>query len=293
MKKTILLAIAIAHFTSSCSNDESTTPTAPTIISADGTKNFPSTGLVSKSIFTTGATTIPTAGENQTFNYSSVTVQSPYTSSGGNVSNVAFPSATSTLSAATNFLGASQSTPVVYYYEASSSSLSRLGEKYDATNITFPGVGSVTFPEQSVVYSSAQKMAEFPMSFNQNGNQSLTATTNFTVDSPALPAPNVPARYIDAITVSTSNFSWGTITIPGYTNSMKTLVQKTTETIQRNYYLMNSTGGFDPMPAQLLTAVGITDGAIVTNTNYRYWVEGKGFVMIQYADGSGTIINGL
>lgn len=290
--------MTIALLFSSCSKDDTNTPvptpSAPTITSVDGTKNFPATGSMSRTRFVSGVVAITTAGENKTFDYSTIVTLSPFTYSGANVSNPAFASATATQNIITTFINNDATAEAVVYYSANATSLDNLGIKYNSdTILDFPGVGSVNFIQQNVVNTPAQKLAQFPMMYNQNTTQTVNATTVFTVTSPALPAPNLPAKYNDVSTVTTTNFAWGTLKIPGYNNPMITLVQKTTESQLRNYFLINASGGYDPMPAQLLQAVGITDGATTSYTYYRYWVAGKGFVMQVEQDGSGFINNGL
>ena len=287
--------MSVALFLTACSKDDAVvaTPTAPIITSADGDKNFPSSGSLNQSDFAVGSVAIPTAGENKMFDHSKIVLTSPYAIPFGKLSNTDFASATSTISGMSGFINNDQTTPTVYYYGSTATSLSFLGTKFDAATLNYPGVGSVAFLAQNVVNTPAFKMAEFPMMYNASFNQTTTATTNLTVDSPALPAPNIPGKYVDVNTSTSANIAWGTLKIPGYSSEMKVLVQKVSESVKRNYFLMNANGGFDPMPAMLLQAVSLTDGAISTSVYYRYWVAGKGYVMVVNENGSGYVVNNL
>ena len=302
MKKSILSLFTMSLVIASCSkNDDAVVtppapvaPTATTITIADASRNFPVSGTINETPFATGVATIPTTGANKTFDYSGLVLGTPFSYAGGNVANTAFATATSSQNVFTTFIGSTQTAAGVTYYKTNTADFSLLGIKYNTdTVLNYPGVGTVNFLAQNVLNIPAQKIAEFPMTYNQSTSQVVRATTNFTVDSPALPAPNLPAKYEDVKTITTSNIAWGTVKIPGYANAMNTLVQKTTESVVRNYFLINATGGYDPMPAQLLQAVGIVDGATTVFTDYKFWVAGKGFVLRINANGSGSIYNGM
>lgn len=298
MKNLVVPFLAFALFATSCSKDEAvaTPPSAPTatiITSADASKNFPASGTISRSTFPAGSVPLMVEGPNMIFSYGNITVTAASTTNGANVANTSFPTATSTLNYNTTFFGSTSNTAAVDYLLANGTNLLLLGTQFGVTNISFPGVGSISFPLQSVVLSTPQKLAEFPMKYNDTSTQNLTSTVNFFVTSPALPAPNVPARYIDTETITNVNVAWGSLRIPGYAAPMQTLVQKVTERNVRNYFLMGAGGAFGPMPAQLLQAVQLTDGAVTTTVYYRYWVAGKGFVMVSNDLGGGVIFNGL
>lgn len=291
--KSILSLMALSFAFISCNDDETAPATAPVIAGNVALKNYPASGTITTRSFNANTIAIPTAGANLVFDYNAITLQLPVTSNGGLSPNPAFATATSSINTISNFLGSNQDVPTVNYYNANNTSQSFLGTKYNALNINFPGVGSVAFPQQNVASVPAYKLAEFPMTFNQSFSQSTSNTTNFSVNSPALPAPNVPARYIDVNTSLSVNIAWGTLKIPGYSQPMQALVQKVTESIKRNYFLMNASGGFDPMPAMLLGAVGLVDGEITNFTYYQYWVADKGNVLFVDNDGSGFVTLGL
>ena len=297
MKKIILSFITISLLTISCKKTD-TTPaasTTPVINSDAGLKNYPSNGTVVGYTFDINKVPTPVAGENLVYDYSTLTKKANTSFTFGNVINSAFAGSTSSYDQTLKFnSGSGQvSTSATNFYTVNSTVSSNMGYSFAALTTNYPSIGgTVSYPNQNVVYAPGINLARFPMKYTDAYNQTVNSKTIFTANAPAAGINNAAGEYRDTSTITVDHFAWGTLQLNGYTGTMQVLVQKSVEIAQRNYFL-NLGGGMMPAPAQVLTGLGLTDGSVVISTVYKFWVPGKGVVMVVQSDGSGTVFTGL
>lgn len=301
MRKIILSLLTISLLAFGCKKSDSTpspspsAPIAPVVNSDAGIKNHPSSGTISGYTFDSNKVVIPIAGENLVYDYSGLAIKANITSTYGNAINSAYAGSTSSYAEQLSFSSGTGpvSTLGTNFYLVNSSVSSYMGYSIAALTTNYPSIGgTVSYPNQNVVYSPNINLAKFPMKYADTYNQKISSKTVFTANAPAAGINNAAGEYRDTNTITFDHFAWGTLKLNGYSGSMQVLVQKSVDTAKRNYFL-NLGAGMAPAPASVLNALGLTDGSIVIATAYKFWVPGKGVVMFVNSNGSGTVHTGL
>ena len=279
----------------SCQKSD-TTPAPLVITKADYNTNFKAGGAT-YNIFQAAPTsvTVPTKGENQTWDFSKL-AETTASASGGvtflTPTNAAYPTATFT-SAGTlaRSIGAATSptVPATYFTEMSDAGAYELGYSQDAASaINVPSLGAtINYAAQNLIYTGTTKYPSvlFPAKFgsataNTNG---IVLTTNFTATAAALGLNKTPGQTKVTSSVTTDIIGSGIANLKGIGN-VRVLVAKNTWSDVTNYFL-----GGAPAPAALLTNLGITDGAVTTGSTYRFIAEGLGTVGFIYVNANGAI----
>ena len=279
----------------SCKTSD-TTPTPLVITKADYNTNYRVGGAI-YNIFQTSPTsvTIPTKGENQTWDFSKLAETATFTSGGATFltpANAAYPTATYTSGGTTARAvgGATSPTvPATFFSEISDAGSFDLGYSQDAAlAISVPSLGAtINYAVQNFTYTGTTKYPNvlFPAKFgnattNTNG---IVLTSNFTVTAAALGLNKTPGQTKITSSVTIDIIGSGTANLKGIGN-VRVLVAKNTWSDVTNYFL-----GGAPAPAALLTNLGITDGAVTVASTYRFIAEGLGTVGFIDVNANGVI----
>ena len=279
----------------SCKTSD-TTPTPLVITKADYNKNFKAGGAVYNTFQTSPTSvTVPTKGENQTWDFSKLAETATFTNGGATFlspANVAYPTATFTSVGTTARAVGGATSPTVaatFFSEISDAGSYDLGYSQDAVlAINVPSLGAtINYAVQNFTYTGTTKYPDvlFPAKFgnattNTNG---LVFTSNFTVTAAALGLNKTPGQTKVTSSVTMDIIGNGTANLKGIGN-VRVLVAKNTWSDMTNYFL-----GGAPAPAALLTNLGITDGAVITGSTYRFIAEGLGTVGFIEVNANGVI----
>ena len=259
--------------------------TAPKVTSADLIKTYKANGTASGYRLDAGIVQIPLSGTNKSFNYSNNPTGTPWTETFGTPTVSAFSGATYTIGFTNNLGG--QTLAISRYYQINTSSWSVMGDYYSAATLSIPGTGTAAIPAQAVAQTPTLILANLPITYGDSTNQTCNSKLTFSATLTGFPFP-LPGEIRQEIKTTNNVFAWGNLKVRGYTDSMPTVVQRFVTSIKTNYFLSGS-----PAPTALLNSLGVTDGQIVNNTAYRFFVPGKGLVMTVNADGSATVTTGL
>lgn len=297
MKFSILPLIA-AFALLSCSSDDDA-PAGPLVITkADYETNFSPNGTpYTLARVSLDEVTLPTAGQNQTWDFTTLTEVSSETFGGAELrvpNNPNFPEATYVSSApGFYFLGGAQSPnyTAFRYYDLDDSGIYELGlEQTDAVAIDVPNLGAtISFPAQTRPYTSTNNLPTvlFPIEYGDApvSRNNITYPTDFSVFAPAFGLNNTPGQTVLTTDYTQEVIASGQANFTGI-GMKRVLVLKSTSVETENYFL-----GGAPAPASLLNQFGATNGAVETVLYYRYVTEGLGTVGIITTDDSGTIIS--
>ena len=287
----------------SCSDNDAPQPQpepqGPLVITkADFASNYQVGGTTfSFFLVDNAAVSIPVAGEDQTWDFSTLT-ELDSNVNGGNLfqtpSNSAFPSATYTYGGQTtyNVSGVvSNLFDITYHIEISDAGAFDLGFSQDEpATISVPTLGATfSYPIQNRNYTGSTKNPTtiFPA---QLGNPAVTTngitdTSSFTVTAPAFGLDNTPAQTVVTTDTTHEIIASGTANLKGI-GEKRVLVSKNTYTETINYFL-----GGAPAPPMLLSTLGVTDGASISGTTYRFIAEGLGTVGFVYVNEAGEIFS--
>lgn len=240
---------------------------------------------------------IPVAGDNQNWDFSTLAETSSYTDGGVKFltpTNSAFPSATYSISGANQWnISGVMSPPysVNLFYELNDAGVYELSfSQNESTSIDIPSLGAtINFPQQNLNYTGTTKYP-FVLFPAKSGNAAITTTgikrvSNFTATAAAFGLNNTPGQTIATTSVTQEVIASGAAKLKGIGNK-RVLVLKYTHSETTNYFLAGA-----PAPAQLLSNLGVTDGAVVTGTTYRIIGEGLGTVGVIEVNQAGVITN--
>ena len=296
MKNLIICLLATTLIWSCQTSDTTPTPTPLVITKADYTTNYKVGGATYNTFqASTTSVTVPTKGENQTWDFSKLAETATSTNGGATFltpANTAYPTATYTyVSTLVRSVGGatSPSVPVTLFSEISDVGSYDLGYSQDAVSaINVPSLGAtINYAVQNLTYTGTTKYPNvlFPAKFgnattNTNG---IVLTSNFTVTAAALGLNKTPGQTKITSSVTMDIVGSGTANLKGIGN-VRVLVAKNTWSDITNYFL-----GGAPAPAALLTNLGIADGAVTTGSTYRFIAEGLGTVGFIDVNANGVI----
>lgn len=298
MKKLILPLMAILAMCS-CSDDDAPQPQAPTtlvITKADYTTNY-SVGGTAYSFYEVNntAVSIPTAGEDQTWDFSTLAEVGSNLYGGSEFltpNNATFSTATySYLGESGYTVGGvgSNNYDATFYVEVSNAGFFNLGFSQDeAATINVPTLGATfVYPAQNRNFTGTAKypIVLFPAQFGDapvtyNG---ITNTSDFTVTAPPFGLDNTPAQTKVTTDVTLEVIGSGTANLKGI-GEKRVLVTKNSFTDTFNYFL-----GGAPASPMLLTTLGLTDGETSSGVTYRFIAEGLGTVGIINVNDAGEV----
>jgi hypothetical protein len=227
MRKLFIPVIAIATLFA-CSDDDNPTVVGPLeITKADYMTNYAVNGTTF-TFFTTdpSAVAIPTAGADQTWDFSTLAETNSNTSGGSGFmtpSNSAYPSATYTSSGSrTWFIGAAESGefPSTAFVEVSDDGLFDLGYTQETeVSIPVPSLGAViSFPIQNLTYTGSKyptvlfpiKLGDAPMT-----TSGIVFNNNFVANAPALGLNNTPGQNRTTSSITQMVIASGTANLKG------------------------------------------------------------------------------
>ncbi|RYZ23272.1 MAG: hypothetical protein EOO16_05530 [Chitinophagaceae bacterium] len=296
MNRIVLLAAFGATLFASCkkSTDDSTdpAPVTPVRTGPNVTQQNLSAGLSSgttlrfNGVNSTGggAITIPQAGTGQTWNYSAATISFQDSMVLGAAGSSAFPTANFTRTINLNFgTGAGvQSIPQRHYYEVNANGWSELGYDMQAFMLSYQSLGTITYPQQSDAYTPTRlpMTPALPMYVGDSVNYSTVVTENSIANAPTYFVNNAPAAQKYTYNGKAKVIGSGNLSLPGFATALPALLVRRDQSVTLNFLL---NGG--PVPAQLLTQLGIQDGQTTTTTFYDFYHQGNlgylGFVAVE------------
>lgn len=294
MKHTFLLLATISIFVISCKKSKIDEAPPVTITKADFGLNFKPGGQSFSNAdinITASPVTIPTSGENQSWDVSGLTISSTNVIAGFiTPANAAFVTATYGFNYTNKFgFGALQSagTPATDYFEVSDNGFFYLGMSTAATDVlTIASIGgTLTYAPQNIVASTRAPQINLPASFNSNNSTTnIVSNTNFIANAPAVGVNNTPGQVRFTDSINNNIFASGTLTLKNI-GKVRVLVNKRSFVQKTNYFL-----GGAPAPTALLNLLGLTDGAITTTVSYDYYAPGLGRVGRIFCNATGTTV---
>jgi len=172
-----------------------------------------------------------------------------------------------------------------YYLENTTAGFATLGKTIEQVTLNFDTAGSnITYPTQSIIYSSKIYSAKYPMKLNDTWSGSnIVANYNFTVNAPAYGISNMNGNQVNTMSYNNTVIGSGYMNLKGYDGSVPVLVVKQMMSTQTNYLLNGA-----PAPAPLLSLIGVTNGAITSSTNYSFYSPVIGYVGTLYMNSANT-----
>lgn len=242
---------------------------------------------------------IPSAGANQTWDFSQLTEQSTINFGGSNfvaANNPAFPSATySSLGSSrwTISSASSQIFPTNSFYELSNAGYFYLGfSQNQPAEINIPTLGAnISFPVQNINYTGITKspFITFPAKLGNAPvvSNGIVSTNDYLVNAPAFGLNNTPGSTKLTINETIEIIGSGTANLKGIGNKRVLLVKQSFN--ERTNYFLNGA----PAPAALLDQLGATDGTVVSGVTYRFFGEGMGIVGSIFVNANGNITSAV
>jgi len=272
----------------SCKKNTATLDVA-TVTTADISKVFVAGNTITKNELSVSASSLqaPSQGSGQTWNLSDIVYDGKTKTTTYTSTTSAFPAGALAWSGKVASLVSSDSIGETNVFDVSDSGLCQLGQILNASTITVPGLGTITYAAQADLNS--KRMPETPMLPFQYGDSvtysGVVNTENFVANAPAVGLSNTPGSQV--FTSSGSAVAWasGKLTLKGFTAAMDVVVVKVHIKTITNYLL-----GGAPAPAALLAMLGLTDGAATYTDWYDFYNPGGvGFIGTIYVNGSNNI----
>ena len=279
MKKIFLPLIILGLFAVSCKKvDKNPQPATFSVASADMADLKPGTTLQLFSVVVPDpAIVAPIDGTGFSWDYSLLNSVGNVFNYYDTASNSSFPSATfSSFQNETFGAGTVVATSNTRYYtENNSTALATLGSRIDTVVLSYPAVGTITYPAQSVVNTDKMYSAKYPLNYGDSWSGSGIKTTyNFIVNAPLAGFNNTPGTQVITTDYACRVLASGYMKLKGYAyNTLPVLAVKQQTTTKVNYFV-NGT----PAPASLLSLAGITDGQVKTSISYIYYSPSIGYV---------------
>ena len=273
----------------SCGKDETPAPNTPiTVESTDMQKsNAPDKSLVYGKLANT-LTEIPAEGADKTWDYSGSKSATPPPNTTTNLlavpTNTAFGTATyTTLSTAS--LGAVNFTSARAFYEVSATGIYELGGIVGAQTLNLPNNVVLSSTGTENAFSPKDLLYKFPLAYGDSyTSTNAIINENFVLTVPAFAINQAPVARKLTRNRTASVTGWGKLKLPDNSTPIEVLQVKLTETGTNNYLLNGNTP-----PAQLLTALGLSEGSTSTVNAYIFISKNNGIVLnINYSNSSGA-----
>ncbi len=139
------------------------------------------------------------------------------------------------------------------------------------TQITGGANDKIEFPEQNDVLTTFRKSVPLPLTSTSSLQYPITFTTNFNLTIAAYGLSNAPGQQRQIVDNQYTVVGWGTTIIPterGVSEPVNCLLMKHDLTVVDSFYLAGS-----PMTQSMLTAFGLTQGAISSQHWYIFFRE--------------------
>ncbi|MCX6208915.1 MAG: hypothetical protein NTZ59_05295 [Bacteroidetes bacterium] len=273
MKKIFLMAIVAASIVS-CKKDDGG--------NGNTSVNVPITGYKLDS----GIISIPSASASLALDYSNANTAKVWNDTQRIATNPSFVGATYMTSASTSLLG--QTIGISTYYKKDATIWNELGDDFgNNVNLSLAGI-SATIANGAMVKNPVLKLANFPLNYNDSFQSNASSSLNLNA---TYGGATIPVTVNLATTGKSKNIATGTLKLNGYSGTMNVVIQKYTRTVATS---VSTNPLFQSTLNGLLNSYGFTNGQqTVTLTEYRYWVNSKGFVMTLYANGQAYVTAGL
>jgi hypothetical protein len=230
-----------------------------------------------------GALTVPAAGSDQTWNYSSVTATRFDTMALGAANNSAFNGANYTRADRRNIAVGTinQTVNITTYYEISNNGWFELGQSNPALSFNIPNVGTLDYPAQNDLYAPKLPITPpLPFYLNDSLNYSSVIQQNATINAPQYFLFNAPAATRNTYSGKIKAIASGKVSLPGFSAPLDAVVVRRDQNIMTNFLLNGATP-----PATLLSMLGIQDGQVTSTTYYDFYnntgVGYLGYVAVQ------------
>lgn len=209
------------------------------------------------SVMQTAGVMAPMGGENRMWDYSALqpAANTPMiTDSYAYADNpLYFPTAQLQAPFSSFVLGLTQSG--FEYSEIRPDGLYRLGRHFNETSASLAGgLANLTLPAQNVQSTPPTRVIAFPMQYGAKWKTDNVFTSRLWLTSAPFGYNNAPVRYVQHYSYRDTIIGWGTLKTVGGGN-YQVLLEKRWITAVDSYYVNNL-----PAPAQLLQALGITNG---------------------------------
>lgn len=238
----------------------------------------------------------PEAGSEQVFDYSSLEISGTASIDRGLPgADSPFPMATSLSLDTTDFQGF----PIysVEYQQFSDTAYSVLGSVaedviYPIANITGGPNDSIRFPAVILDFDGTQDdRIRFPLNYQDSWEKNFVGTTPFELTVAGFGLNQTPGARTNTSVFIREVIASGNVILPGEDGEalglIPALVVRSTSETTSNYTL-----GGAPAPPALLTAFGLTQDAVTSDTAYVYYSPGLGAqLMIVYGSTQRVIIN--
>ena len=277
MKKRLLLTLCVASFSL-------TAKAQITINRADFAVS--GTGLDSASwkfLTKTGAT-LPTFGNNQTWDYTALkdslpTINKYYHTPAANFGAIPAVFADATYAYNSSVFFQNYSIPARRYEKLEATGYAQLGyalfgATYSIANISGGATDSIYLLASAFRYSSPLTYYKFPMTANSVWKSNYKDTTNLQLSVALLGLNKTPGMRVAQYTVLDTIVGWGTLKLKnpsgGTALNYAVLLQRETRTRLDSFFLNGA-----PAPAVIMGALGLTQGTATVFSTYSF--QGVGF----------------
>lgn len=217
--------------------------------------------------------TVPVAGANQTWDYSTLSITNAFEYSFSAAANPAFPTADLVDSGYSGVIVPGYYYYYAIYYKKTTSEYQALGtsvveQRYNISAVTGGSNDSAIFPQLDNVYAAPYKIHSFPYTYNTCWKGQYVDVVNFNLSIAAYMLNNVPSVKKTYATRMDTVVGWGNLTIPKLSGSITApvlMVKRVVVSIDS--FFMNGS----PAPVQLLTAFGLTQGQQTVSNRYLFW----------------------
>jgi hypothetical protein len=223
------------------------------------------------------STAIPIEGANQIYDFSSLSPSQTSTTEYLPTTRVGFTDYTNYNLEVRPFAG--DNTFVENYGDSTTDGLARVATHRVAQDVNLVALTGVptdvfSFPGNSSIFEEPRYFLKYPMAYGNSWENNYTVESDFFVTASPFGLDNVPGSLHEQHQETREVAGWGQLTIPtedGTSIPYDVLMSKVTIIRVDSVFL-----GGAPAPNSLVSAFGLTQGAIDTSNYYVFYTEGNG-----------------
>lgn len=132
---------------------------------------------------------------------------------------------------------------------------------------------TITFVETTNTYQEPNYYVRFPLNYNDTWISNIELTTNYEITVAAFGLNQTPASQVTTTERTDTVTGWGTLILPHPDGTgsveMEVLMLRINRIQETNFFLAGM-----PAPQVMLDALGLTQGEIITSTDYSFFAKG-------------------
>lgn len=228
---------------------------------------------------------VPSTGENQTWDYSSMPVIGiGYSTTYNEADNPTFPDAS--FSYDTYYALAAYSLSGAAYYENKATGSYYSGNSYEEATFDLGGMGTLYIPEQAHAYGGGYARLQLPAQYGSTWSTDLNAPLNAELTIDALGISEAPVLYNQVNMYRDSVVGSGTLKLPGGA-TVEALLVRSVHTIIDSFYVAG-----EPASPMLLAALGLQQGTSFTSNQYSFYTTGMATAALSFYETDSQLTGG-